>query len=130
MTQKSRIASVLSAAMFVMQCFFVPAAHAAMVGTEQELASAERAEKEAQIMTMLEHEKAEQTLARYGVEKSQVADRLNRLSDQEVSQLAQKADEMPAGQDVLGFVLGVILILILLDLLGVTDVFPAIDAAG
>jgi Family of unknown function (DUF6627) len=34
---------------------------------------------------------------------------------------------LPAGQGVVGVILAIILILVLLDLLGATDVFPVID---
>jgi hypothetical protein len=61
------------------------------------------------------------------VKPQQVEQRLSRLSDAEIQRLAEKTENLPAGQDVLGFVLGVILILILLDLLGATDVFPAVN---
>ena len=37
---------------------------------------------------------------------------------------------MPAGGSVVGVILAVSLILILLDLLGASDVFPVIDAIG
>ena len=56
--------------------------------------------------------------------------RLGRLSDRELNQLAQKAEQMPAGGSVVGVILAVILILVLLDLLGATDVFPVIDPIG
>lgn len=105
----------------------LPAANPAMVGTETELARAERAQKEQQIVDALSREQAHETLARYGVQPEQVEQRLSRLIDAEIQQLAQKTEQLPAGQDVLGFVRGVILILILLDLLGATDVFPAVD---
>ncbi len=44
--------------------------------------------------------------------------------------MAQKAEQMPAGGSVVGVTLAVILILVLLDLLGATDVFPVIDPIG
>ena len=37
---------------------------------------------------------------------------------------------VPAGGSVVGVILAVILILVLLDLLGATDVFPVIDPIG
>jgi hypothetical protein len=98
-----------------------------MVGTQTELARAERAEKEQQIVDTLSRDKARETLAEYGVEPEQIQERLSRLTDAEVQKLAKRTENLPAGQDVLGFVLGVILILVLLDLLGATDVFPAVD---
>lgn len=127
MHHRSLMATFMSLLLLVSQCLLVPAAHAAMVGTDTELARAERAQQEQKIVEALSREEARETLARYGVQPEQVEQRLSRLTDAEVQQLAQKTEQLPAGQDVLGFVLGVILILVLLDLLGATDVFPAIE---
>ena len=127
MHPRSIIASFVSVFLLASQCLLVPAVHAAMVGTQTELARAERAEKEQQIVDTLSRDKARETLAEYGVEPEQIQERLSRLTDAEVQKLAKRTENLPAGQDVLGFVLGVILILVLLDLLGATDVFPAVD---
>ena len=110
-----------------MQLLVVPAAQAAMVGNDAVIQQQDRAELKAKVMQVMDHKAAAQTLEKYGVDKEQVSERLDRLTDQELQQLAQKADELPAGQSVLGAVLLIILILILLDLLGATNIFPAIQ---
>ena len=81
----------------------------------------------AQVMELMDHKVAAKALGDYGVSQDQVSQRLDRLTDQELQQLAQKAEELPAGQGVVGVILAIILILVLLDLLGATDVFPVID---
>ena len=75
----------------------------------------------------MDHKVAAQALSEYGVNQEQVSQRLDRLTDSELQQLAQKSEELPAGQGVLGVVLAIILVLVILDLLGATDVFPVID---
>ncbi len=108
------------------QLIFVPAAHAAMVGNDVVIQQQDRAELKARVMQVMDHKAAAQTLEKYGVDKDQISQRLDRLSHQELQQLAQKTDELPAGQSVLGAVVLILLILIVLDLLGATDIFPAI----
>ena len=81
----------------------------------------------AQVMQLMDQKVAAKALGDYGISKDQVSQRLDRLTDKELQQLAQKADELPAGQGVVGVILAIILILVLLDLLGATDVFPVID---
>jgi hypothetical protein len=81
-------------------------------------------------MRLMNHEAAAKVLAKNGVTPGDVEKRLGRLSDRELNQLAQKAEQMPAGGSVVGVILAVILILVLLDLLGATDVFPVIDPIG
>ncbi|MBM7335425.1 MAG: PA2779 family protein [Alcanivorax sp.] len=124
---KKQITGVLTAFVLLFtQGLFVPAAQAAMVTTDGMVANEQRAAMEQKVLRLMEQDAAAKVLAQNGVTPQDVQKRLGRLSNQELQQLATKADQMPAGGSVLGVVLAVILILVLLDLLGATDVFPAI----
>ena len=46
------------------------------------------------------------------------------LSDEEVSQMANQLDEMPAGASVVGALFAVFVILLVTDILGLTNVYP------
>ena len=60
-----------------------------------------------------------------GVAPDAALSRVNALSDAEVSQLAARIDELPAGgADVLGVAVFIFLVLLLTDILGYTDIFP------
>lgn len=123
-----RITGILSASLLLfMQLMIVPAAQAAMIGNDTVIQQQDRAAMKAQVMALMDQKVAAKALGDYGVSKDQVSQRLDRLTDQELQQLAQKAEELPAGQGVVGVILAIILILILLDLLGATNVFPAIN---
>ena len=123
-----RITGILSASLLLfMQLMIVPAAQAAMIGNDTVIQQQDRAAMKAQVMELMDHKVAAKALGDYGVSQDQVSQRLDRLTDQELQQLAQKAEELPAGQGVVGVILDIILILVLLDLLGATDVFPVID---
>jgi len=61
-----------------------------------------------------------------GVSADEVMARVNNMSDTELATLHGKLDQIPAGQGALETVLLVFVILILLDLTGVTDIFPRI----
>ncbi|WP_414430106.1 PA2779 family protein [Alcanivorax sp. IL3] len=123
-----RITGILSASLLLfMQLMIVPAAQAAMIGNDTVIQQQDRAAMRAQVMELMDHKVAAKALGDYGVSQDQVSQRLDRLTDQELQQLAQKAEELPAGQGVVGVILAIILILVLLDLLGATDVFPVID---
>lgn len=65
-------------------------------------------------------------LAAYGVSPADLDARVNNLTQGELLQIQQQLDTLPAGGSAVGVVLSVILIFILLDLLGATDVFPRI----
>ena len=64
----------------------------------------------------------------------EAARRVQSLSDAEVATIVDRMDQDPAGQGVVVFLVATILIifliLIITDLLGVTDVFPFIDSLG
>lgn len=124
---KKRMTGVLTAlVMLFTQGLFVPAAQAAMVTTQGMVEGQHRAQLEQKVMRLMDRDAARKVLADNGVSRAEVKQRLARLSDQELQKMANKADSMPAGQGVLGVILAVILILVLLDLLGATNVFPAI----
>ena len=128
---KKQITGVLTAfVMLFTQGLFVPAAQAAMVTTDGMVANEQRAAMEQKVMRFMERDAAAKVLADNGVTRDDVQQRLSRLSDSELQKLATKSDQMPAGSGVVGVILAVILILVLLDLLGATDVFPVIDPIG
>jgi ethanolamine utilization cobalamin adenosyltransferase len=110
-----------------MQVLIVPAAQAAMIGNDTVIQQQDRAAMKQQVMQLMDHKVAAQALSEYGVNQEQVSQRLDRLTHAELQQLAQKSEALPAGQGVLGVVLAIILVLVILDLLGATDVFPVID---
>ena len=126
--KRSLISSVTAAVLLFSQLLMLPAAHAAMIGNDVVLMQQDRAEMESKVMQLLDHQVAAKVLSDYGVDEQQIGERLSQLSDQELQQLAEKADELPAGQGVVGVILAIILILVLLDLLGATNVFPAINS--
>jgi hypothetical protein len=99
-------------------------AQAAMVGTAQVIAAEQGALNRAQLASMLEREDLQLQLAAMGVDVQQAKDRVASLTDAEVARINQQVDKLPAGADALGIVLTLIVILIITDLVGWTDVFP------
>ncbi len=66
------------------------------------------------------------SLLGYGVSPADLDARINSLTQSELLQTQNQLDNLPAGSGAAGVVLTVILIFILLELLGATDVFPNI----
>lgn len=118
--------SLLATCFLSVQLLLVPSAQAAMVSTDSVLLQQQRAEQKAVILRTLQQDKAREVLAGQGVSLAQVEERLQRLSHTEIQQLAERADSLPAGEGLLEVVVVVFLVLILLDLLGTTDIFPNI----
>ena len=66
-----------------------------------------------------------------GVEPAEAAARAAALSDPKVREIAGQLDRLPAGQSAVGAVVGaallIFLVLLITDLLGLTDVFPFVN---
>lgn len=100
------------------------AASAAIVGTEAALSAQQVQSERARISAALEREDVRQALLAAGVDPAEAAGRVAALTDSEVSELAARVDELPAGGDALGVVAFIFVVLLITDILGFTDVFP------
>jgi len=107
----------------------MPAAQASLVGTEIITAAASAQQNRAQLNTLLARQDVRDALLARGVDLADAKARVSALTDDEIQQLAKQIDEMPAGGDALGIILGVLIILVLLDLLCLTNIFPFISKA-
>ncbi|MEH6543637.1 MAG: PA2779 family protein [Porticoccaceae bacterium] len=100
----------------------VPAS-AAMIGTGQAAASTMRVEQLDRIDKLMTQESVRQQFQHLGVSPAQAQARVQALTDVELSQLADQLDEMPAGGSVLGLVGAVFVVLLILEIVGVIDIF-------
>ena len=79
---------------------------------------------------LLQREDVRAQFRSLGVSPEEAQRRVSALSDEEIAQLDARLQELPAGESFAGAVLGVILVVLLVllvtDLLGFTDVFPFI----
>ncbi|WGF88870.1 PA2779 family protein [Marinivivus vitaminiproducens] len=105
-------------------------ATAALVTTQQAIATDQAAANRAKVDALMQREDVRAEMARLGVDPDEAAMRVAALSDAEVAQIAGHLETMPAGQSVIGTILiiaGVTaIVLIVLDILGITDVFSFI----
>lgn len=75
---------------------------------------------------LLEREDVARQLAAFGVEPDEVRERVANLSHEETRLLAERLDAQVAGGDAIGIIGVVFLVLLILELVGVTNVFTAI----
>lgn len=98
----------------------------AVVNTETAMQIEHRSANIERINRALSRADVSKQLAALGVNVTDVQQRVAALSDSELQSLDSRIKELPAGGDVLA-VLGILLVVLLvLELLGVTDVFKAI----
>jgi hypothetical protein len=79
-----------------------------------------------QVRDLMAQDDVRNALLAYGVTVGDVNDRINNLTETELLQIQNQLDVLPAGEGALGVILTVLLIFILLDLAGVTNLFPGI----
>ena len=124
------VALVVAVAMFVVS-MPVGRAQAALVSTEQLLAAGDGAAERARVMAFLERADVREQIVALGVDPNEAAARVQALSDAQVREIAGQLDQLPAGQSAIGIIVGAILlvflILLLTDLLGLTNVFPFVN---
>lgn len=99
---------------------------AGMIGTEQLVAEPARQAHLQSVESFLAGEQVRERLQAWGVDPHLAAERVAQLSDAELQELAMNIDAEPAGGGALGVIGAVFLVLLILELLGVTNVFTAI----
>ena len=101
-------------------------AHANVIGTEQYLDVVERRATLNRVDELLARAEVQQQLERYGVAPEEASVRVAALNDQELMLLAEKLEQLPAGGSALGTIGLVFIVLLILELVGVIDIFNSI----
>ena len=104
-----------------------PAVNAAIVSTSEMVATEQTKVDREYLLNSLEREEVRTVLTSQGVDLEMAKQRVASMTDEEVRELNQKMEEMPAGGGVVGVVVIVFLVLVITDLVGWTDVFPFVN---
>ncbi len=106
---------------------FQGVASATMIGTQELLDAQSRADQISGIQAALARTDVRDELVRLGVDPVAASERVASLSDAELQQVSGQIAELPAGGDGLLAVVGVVfVVLIILELMGVTDIFKKV----
>ena len=98
-------------------------AHASLVGTLPAVESNTRAANLATVNGALAKAEVREQMAALGVSPADIDARVARLTDTELNTLAGQMQQMPAGCEVLAIIGIVFLVLLILEAVGVTDIF-------
>lgn len=105
---------------------------AAMIDTETIMDSARGREAREYLHQLLVRKDIHKSIIAQGIDPDEAWARINSLSDNEIIRIADQFDQLPAGGGLVEFLLIIILagfiVLVVLDLTGVTDVFPFIKS--
>jgi len=124
---RQHIAFVLTVLTFVLSGP-TGAARAALITTERAVEVTAAQGDRDRVRAFLARDDVRMQMVALGVDPLEAADRVAGLSDAEVRQIAGHLDRLPAGQSAIAAVIGaalfIFLVLLITDLLGLTDVFP------
>jgi len=127
-----RPVALLLVVSFCLLNFNVPNAQAKMVGTDAVIAGQQAADQRAQVADFMAREDVKQIMTQYGVDPVEAQLRVDSLSNEELANLANSIDQLPAGGSAVGVIVGaallVFIILLITDLVGLTHVFPFVNS--
>ncbi len=107
---------------FLLVTIWVPGAKAAMVDTQSLIISQEQG-LQSELQMALSREDVRQELVALGVDPLQVDARVAALTPGELKQLKERINDLPAGSSALAVIGVVFIVLLVLELVGVTNIF-------
>lgn len=123
------VASLVALA-FGFICVIVAPVQATMVGTGDILQQHDRDLAREKVAAFMDRQDVVKYLNAWGVDPAEAKARVSVMTDEEVAMLSDKIDQLPAGGDAVGFLVAVAVIvfvvLLITDIIGVTDVFTFI----
>ncbi len=124
----SRFVAPFMAALMIVLSIPVGAAQAGLVSTDVLIDRAQADGDRARVLSFLGRDQIRDQIRSLGVDPDEAAARVNALSDIEIGKLAGRIDALPAGQNIVGPLVGAVvvifLVLLVTDILGLTNVFP------
>ena len=123
--RSTRLAATALSAVFLAGGYVMPAA-AGIIGTERALAAQERAMQAQRLASVLSRADVAAELERYGVDAAEARERVAALTEAELVRIGPHLAQLPAGAGVVEVVGIVFVVLLILELVGVTDVFTGV----
>lgn len=105
----------------------------AAVTTDEILANEQVRVDRAELMSMLQTQEVQDRLTAMGVDPSQVEDRVNNLTPQELAEFNQQLDEAPAAAGVgtaVGIIVLFLLVFIITDMLCATNIYSFVNCVN
>ena len=102
---------------------YASVASATVISTQEALSAQQRSAMESSVRSKLDRSEVRQAMVRMGVDPTQADARIASLSDEELMRVQGQLDRLPAGGDALAVVGIVFIVLLILELTGVTNIF-------
>jgi hypothetical protein len=123
--RKSRAFFVRVISLALVSAGFAQISFAGVVGTDYMLEAEARNASLARVESLIAREDVAQQLQAFGVDQAIVQERLQGLTQAELITLESQFNQQIAGGDALGIIGAVFLVLLILELVGVTDIFKS-----
>jgi len=125
--------SLLLVFSFLLLDLSVQTANAQMVDTSTVIAEQQQETNRERVAVFLGREDVQKVMVQQGVDPTEAQKRVASLSPAELTKMANSMDQLPAGADggagaIVGAVVFVFVVLLITDLLGLTHVFPFVNA--
>jgi hypothetical protein len=125
-SMRKPIAGLVIVAITAFSISWAPA-QAAMVSTDEVLKQNKQNLDRERLTILLDRSEVRKQLEAWGVKSEEAKAWIDSLTDQEIAEIVNRIDQMPAGSG-LGTLVGaavlVFLVLLITDILGYTDIFP------
>lgn len=128
-TQTMRRISVHALAILLIAAGTPGVTQAEIIGTSTALAAADRAAALERVTATLDREDVRTRLLDLGVAREAIDARLAALTDAELAAFAERLDSAPAGGDTLAVIGLVFVVLLILEVVGVIDIFKSVGSA-
>lgn len=104
----------------------ITSTQAAMISNDLIINHALHSSAKAELIQTINHSDVKQQLLNMGVKPADIESRIDLMTHEEIAQLNQQIDELPAGGDILGVLLIIFIVFVITDVIGATDIFPFI----
>lgn len=104
----------------------VASVNAGVVSNAAVIAAEQSSVSKAQLKQWLDRDDVAAKMQSLGVDRAQVESRIATMTAEELAQFNQQADQLPAGAGVIGIIVLFLVIFIITDIIGATDIFPFI----
>lgn len=98
-------------------------AYAGVIGTDQAIAAGQHTQRIERLQEILAREDVAEELVMRGVDPVAASERVAALTEEELATVAGQIDSLPAGGDAIAVIGVVFLVLLILELVGVINIF-------
>lgn len=129
-TLKRSTTAIVMSGFMVWTGVMATTASASVISTDHMVAEYAVKEHRAEMKAALSQDNVRERLVELGVSPADVEARIDALTPTELAMLQEKMDQLPAGAGAVGLLALLVLIFFITDILGITDIFPFVNAAN